>query len=146
MTDRGITTPLNYVLLLGIVGILISGLILGMGGLVSDRQTEGVRAGLATTAERMATDVSTVGRLADGADRASLRSSLPTKVVGTQYVAVVEALDGDRYRLRLTSDDPEVTVVTTFASPVPVRETRVPGGELAISYDPDANEVVIGRA
>lgn len=146
MTDRGITTPLNYVLLLGIVAILVSGLILGVGGLVSERQDEGVRAGLATTAERMANDVATVGRLAAAGDRASLRSSLPTTVVGTQYVAVVAHDGGDRYRLRLTSGDPEVTVVTTFSSPVPVRETRVTGGELAIGYDPDADKVVIERA
>lgn len=147
MRDRALTTALNYVLLLGIVSILVSTLVFGVGALVTDQQERAVRSQLEVVGNRLANDLVTVDGVASQTDGSvRLRSDLPERVVGGRYTVTVDDGDVDgRYRLTLRSSDPDVEVRVTFRSQTPVEAVTVRGGPVDIAYDPGTSEGVILR-
>lgn len=149
MRDRATTTALNYVLLLGIVSILVSTLVFGVGGLVTDQQERAVRSQLDVVGNRLANDIVAADGVASQTDgTVRLRSDLPADVVGSRYT--IEIDDGDvaddgRYRLTLRSSDPDVVVTVTFRSRTPVEAGTVRGGRVEVEYDPATSEGVVLR-
>jgi hypothetical protein len=144
MDNRGVTTPLNYVLIMGNVSILVSTLILGVGGAVADQQERGVRAQLEVVGHQFANDLTTVSRLARHGDgSARLVSELPPKAVGASYTITLVDSGGDRYRLELRSTDPDVVAVVEFTSLATVQPETVRGGSVVVTYDPAVGEVVV---
>ena len=139
MRDRATTTALNYVLLLGVVSILVSTLVFGVGGLVTDQQERAIRSQLDVVGSRLATDVVAVDGVANQTGgTVRLRSDLPERAVGSQYTITVDDHDAPRYRLTLQSTDPAVVATVTFRSRTTVRPVTVHGGSVVIelSYDP----------
>ncbi|ELZ31409.1 hypothetical protein C474_08907 [Halogeometricum pallidum JCM 14848] len=146
MRDRASTTALNYVMLLGIVAILVSTLVVGVGDLVIDQQERGVRSQLDVVGNRLAADVAAVdgvARQTDGTVR--LRSDLPDRVVGSPYTVTVEQTGSDSYRLTLRSSTPDVVVHVPFRSTTPVAEGTVRGGPVDVGYDPATSSEVTLR-
>jgi hypothetical protein len=142
MRDRAVTTTLNYVLLLGIVSILVSTLVFGVGGLVTDQQERAVRAQLDVVGNRLANDVVAVDGAVQQTDgEIHLRSDLPERAVGSRYRVTVSNVAGDRYQLTLRSTDPDVVATVTFRSRTSVAETTVRGGTVVIEYT--GSEVVL---
>jgi hypothetical protein len=150
--ERAVSTPLGYILTLAITTVLVSGLLIAMGGFVDGQRERVVRSELEVVGEQVAADVSAADRLvvAGGADttvRAAFR--LPARVGGSQYTVDVVA-DGGAYAVRLASVDPDVTVEVGFDSETSVRtSTPVAGGNVVVVYadgpdgdtDPDRLEV-----
>lgn len=145
--DRGATTALNYVLLLVIVALLVTGLLVGVSGLVENQRERAVRSQLETVGTRLAADVGTANRLVErpGGDTVQLRTDLPDGVGGAEYRIDVENAGGDRYRLVVVSPTTEVRTVTTVRSAVPVTGGAA-GGRVVVEYDSTADELVIRDA
>ncbi|AFK21382.1 hypothetical protein E6P09_16605 (plasmid) [Haloferax mediterranei ATCC 33500] len=146
MTDRATTIALNYVMLLGVVSILVSTLVFGVGGLVTDQQERGVRSQLDVVGNRLANDLTTVDGLASQTGSSvSLRSDLPDRAVGSRYTITVSPIGGDLYQLTLQSSDPDVVVRVRFQSQTPIESGTVRGGPVDIEYDSGTSEGVVLR-
>jgi hypothetical protein len=150
-TDRGLSTALNYVLILGIVSILVTTLLFGFGGLVGNQQETTSREQLEVIGNRVAADLGQVDTLASHApgNDQSVRSDLPTRVVGASYTISVAKVGTERYELTLTTGDPSSTVVVPFRSTTDISvPDTIYGGPLVFEYDstPGAEQVVIRHA
>lgn len=150
-TDRGISTALNYVLVLGMVTILVTTLLGGFGGLVANQQESATRAQLEVIGNRVAADLGQVDTLANHAadnNTVSVRTDLPTRVVGSPYTITVDKVGTDSYELTLTTGDRETMVTVPFRSTTPVVEKTIYGGPFVFEVDStgDSAEVVIRHA
>lgn len=135
--NRGVTTPLTYVLILGMVSLLVSALILGVGGLVDGEQERAVRAQLEVIGHQFANDLTAAEQLGrHGTGTVRLVAELPREAVGSRYTITVAAAGGGQYELRLRSATPDVTTVVPFRSQTPVDATTVRGGSVVITYSP----------
>ncbi|WP_255152356.1 DUF7266 family protein [Halorarius halobius] len=143
--DRGVTSVLNYALLLVVVTLLIAGLFVGVSDLVAGQHERTTRSQLETVGHRLAADVGTADRLVAGAggQQVRLHSDLPDAVGGSQYRVSVTGVGGDRYELTLQSDAPDVAVSVRVRSGVGLRETTVDGGRVVVEYDPTQDELVV---
>lgn len=145
--DRGVTTALNYVLLLVIVTLVVSGLLVGVSELVTRQQDDAVRSQLDTVGNDLAGDVGTAERLVGtvGGDEVRLETRLPETVGGSQYRASVTHVSGNHYRVVLRSDDPDLVVSVPFRSSIPVTGSAG-GGEAVVYYDATEDRLVIDDA
>ena len=141
--DRGVSTALGYVLTLAITTVLVSGLLIAVGGFVSDQNERVTRSELDVVGQRLAADVEAADRLVeagsgDGGSNATVvvRSRLPETVAGRTYrVAINES------RLVLSARDPDVSVTVRVVTDTPVANTTLGGGPVRIAFDGGRLEV-----
>jgi len=136
---RGASIALTHVLTMGITAILVSGLLVGMSGMVDDQRERAIRNSLETIGERLATETSYLEEMSPRSSGVTLRVEHPRSVAGRTY-AVGLLTDSARCNgappcLRLHTDSPAVTVVVPVPLNVPVTDATVPGGDLRIVYD-----------
>ncbi|MFB6113980.1 MAG: hypothetical protein ABEJ58_07755 [Halodesulfurarchaeum sp.] len=131
--NRGVSTVVGYVLNVGVATILITGLLFGATGLVSDQRERAVRSELEVVGNRIASDLQTADTLLRASDggRVHVESSLPTHVAGQQYRIEIRS-DGDGTTVVLRMSDPAVTVVVPVNTSVGVSETTLTGGPIVI--------------
>jgi hypothetical protein len=115
--SRGVSPALTYVLAIGIVTILISGLLVATTGFVDSERAQVVRDELEIVGERLAADAVAVDRLAVDAsvpgEQVTQRTTVPRRVAGVgYYVAVVDCPAGEAC-LSLSSADPSLDVTVT---------------------------------
>jgi hypothetical protein len=136
---RGASIALTHVLTMGITAILVSGLLVGMSGMVDDQRERAIRNSLETIGERLATETSYVEEMSPRSSGVTLRVEHPRMVAGRTYVVGLltdpSQCDGAPPCLRLHTDSPGVTVVVPVPLDVPVADATVPGGDLRIVYD-----------
>lgn len=143
MSDRGLTTNLQYVLSLSIAAILITGLLFAGTEFVGDRQRNVVESELRVIGQHVTSDIERADRLAragTGADELTINRSYPARVAGQPYrVNLTDSV------LRLTTDDPEVTVDINVTVHVGngVADANFRGGDIAVVYDPAADELEV---
>lgn len=148
-TDRGLSTALNYVLVLGIVSILVTTLLAGFGGLVANQQEEASRAQLEVIGNRVAADVGQVNTLVASDDRynQTVRTDLPTRVVGASYTLTVtsnpDIAEEGYYLFTLSTGDPKTTVTVPFRSTTEIVTGTIYGGPLVIEYNHVTEKVEI---
>jgi hypothetical protein len=144
-TDRAVSITVNYVIVLGLTAVLISGLLIGAGGYVQDQRTNVVREELAVVAEQLAAGIGDADRLsrADAQSR-SVRVGvpLPSRVAGESYRIEVNNVSapGDqpsRYELMLRSAGSDVSVTLTISTLVGLDEGSVNGGWVVVRLDGD---------
>jgi hypothetical protein len=130
---------MTHVLTVGITAILISGLLIGVSGMVDDQRERAIRTTLETVGERLSTELAYVDEMATGATNVSLGTEHPRTVAGRTYTV---ALTGDPGRcggtspcLRLETESPGVRVVVPVSVDAPISESTVPGGNLRLVYD-----------
>lgn len=146
-SDRGITTAFNYVLLLGITTLLLSTLIVGVSGLVSNQQTDAIHAEFKVYGNQLASDISTASYLGSRIDDGTveLTSDLPQRVVGNQYTITVSNSTTPP-ELTLETDHPDVIVTVSFhidSGIKYVEEGSLNGGPIEITYNADSNTTVL---
>lgn len=148
MRDRGVSTALNYVLALGIVALLVSGLFVGMSGFVEERRDGAVRSELSVVGNRLATDVGTAERLTLTGDARTVRLSvtLPDRVSGTHYLMNVTRRTPEQYLLVLRAPTADVSTTVHLRSRVRIEQTTVSGGDLRITYDAAADRLEVANA
>lgn len=141
-SQRGVTSILNYALLLVIVSLVVAGLFVGVSTLMEDQRKQAIRSELETVGNRLAADIGTADRLVRTANTSTsteiqLRSQLPETVAGSQYIIEIKGLGDNRYELTLRSVDPavEASVVVRSTVGVDMPAGAVSGDRLVISYD-----------
>lgn len=142
MDNRSVSTVVSYVLVLGIVAILISGLFVSLTPLVSNQQHDAVHTSLDVIAQDVAGDVETADRLALAAGEngtVELQTRLPDRVGGNQYEIAVEEDE-----ITVLTEDSEVIATATVRTETGIQETSLDGGDLVIRLEDD--QLVIRNA
>lgn len=139
MDDRGVSMPIQYVLLVAIVAILASGLLVSAGGFVTTQQESAVRHGLDVAGTRLAADLVAADRLAAPIDESGtmeLAVDTPTRIAGSQYLISIEPTGTPgRSIVRLESIAPTEAVTVEIVTDLEIVPTTVDGGRLVIVAD-----------
>lgn len=147
MTDaRAVSAVLGYVITLGIVTLLVSGLFMAAGDFVQSEHERAIRSELEVVGNRMAADIAAVDRLALAADadgEVRLRTDMPARAAGASYQIEISqsAVSSDVYHLNLTTRDPRVTVEVRVRTATALTEGTVNGGDVVVVYDGTTLEV-----
>jgi hypothetical protein len=148
-TDRAVSVPLQYVLLLGTITVLSAGLFVGMGGFVQAERTEAVEETLDVIGHRLSVDIATADRLAgdlDGQGNVTVAVDLPTQVAGSTYVIQIESLGGNRSRLALETTRPNAVVTVDVVTEVALDPGTASGGAVSVVYDPTTDTLEVRNA
>ena len=149
--DRAVSITVNYVIVLGITAVLISGLLIGAGGYVQDQRTNVVREQLTVVAEQLAAGITDADRLS----RAEARSlsvrvgvNLPARVAGESYRIAVDNVSAPgqepmEYELRLRSASSDVSVTLRLSTLVALEERSVNGGWVVLRLDASDSTLVL---
>lgn len=134
--SRALTSVLQYVLVIFMVSLLVSGLLFGFSEIVLEQREQTVRSNLEAAGHRIAGGIATTDRLGTSESTATVTIDLSSEVVQSQYFVTIQTQGGDP-TVVLKSWDPEVTVRVGLETETPVRETTVRGGPITIRYDQD---------
>jgi|AntDeeMinimDraft_4_1070355.scaffolds.fasta_scaffold00567_4 sensor domain CHASE-containing protein len=135
MTDRAVSSTLNYVLSLGIMAVLVTGLLSAGGGFVEDRQEEVIRSELEVIGQQVASDVQRADRLVTAGDdnrEVTLAQSLPERISGTGYRISLETTP--ETELVLISNDPEISVSVRVQTTTDLAPSNAGGGTVVVTY------------
>lgn len=146
MTDRGVSTVVSYVLVLGIVTLLSSALIGTFGPFVTNQQQATAGSTLEVFGNDLAGDIESADRLVQGSSGTptiELRTRLPSQVGESPYDITIANQGGDVYEITLQARDFDASAIVTVRTETPVVETTVEGGDLRIIYN---NNLVIKNA
>lgn len=152
-TDRGVSSPLGYILNLGIAGIVLVSL--GAVGLVffETNETTGIESELQVYGNELAGEIEAVDRLAREAGPAQAvgeRASLGEHARNDRYLvtvinrsdagnpdaAVASSAECDRACLVLTTQDGSVQTKTNFVTETPVESGQFDGGPVYVNREP----------
>ena len=154
--DRAVSITVNYVIVLGITAVLISGLLVGAGGYVQDQRESVVREELSVVAEQVATGIDDADRLAradggyvvDGSRTVRVGVDLPDRVAGESYrIEVTERSTPPnqpaRHELTLQSSSTRVSVTLTISTRVDLQEGSVGPGRMTVRLDTGGPTLVL---
>jgi len=137
--DRAVSVTVGYVLTLAIGAILLSGVVIGVSGVIDSQTDRTVAADLSVVGQTTVANLESADRLAraaaadrpgaEGEVRVSVAVDLPTRVAGVPYRI---AVDDERVTLRTNTPDASVSVPHAVA--LDVAPTTVRGGPLRITY------------
>ena len=150
MTDRGVSTTLNYVLTLSIAALLVGGLLIAGGGFVTTQRDVVIQEEMRVVGHQVASNVEQADRLVDASDGSTtvlVNQTFPDSVARSQYDV---RLDADANQLILTSTSPEESVRVNVTTNTELVDSSADGGEISVEYvDADGDtdkELVIGNA
>jgi hypothetical protein len=150
--DRSVSVALNYILVLAISSVLVTGLLIAGGSFVEDNRQRVINSELTVIGNHVAGNVEQVDRLVtashdnlgSSADEpeAHINQSFQQEVTGSSYT--IELADGSPTQIVLTSFDPDVTVSVNVTVRNDVRdESRASTSDISVYYDSDSEEIVI---
>lgn len=135
--DRAVSTTVGYVLVLGIVTLLLTGMLFAGTDFVAGQREQTVRNELRVLGQQVADDLAAADRLvraSDGRTAVTVTSALPEEVTGSGYTVDIDPGAAPPTTLVLESSDPEVTVEVRVRLATGVVASRVSGGEIEIVY------------
>lgn len=144
MSDRAVSTVVGYAIMLGIIGLLTSGVIMGAANYVDSQRTDVTRTELSVVGNQLAADLTAADTLAGvpGTDTVEVESELVTFVAGGTYrIDITEGDDDSEYRIVLTSNPTRVSKAVTVVTDHDVETGSVNGGDLTITMTGDTLEV-----
>lgn len=147
MTDAGtraVSTTLGYVLVLGIVTLLLTGLLFASTDFVADQREGTVRSELRVLGQQVADDLSAADRLVragDGGTVVTVARTLPDEVTGMAYTVEVKPGVGQPTTIVMASPDPDVTVEVKVWTETDVVASTLTGGRIEVVYTGTALEV-----
>lgn len=141
--QRGVSSPLTSVLVLGITTVLITGLIIGASGFAEDQRRSTVTSELTIVGERTASELVRVDEMAlnDPHSTVTVRTDHPDRVAGEQYtVSLTNDIDacgsgGRAPCLVLAAHETDVEVVVSVRLRMGVVDSTTTGGDLQFTYD-----------
>lgn len=86
MTNRGVSIAVSHVLTLGITTLLISGLLIGIGGLLDQQQRAATEGELRSIGDRISTDMMTITATDQTSGRIQIRPRYADAVSGPYQV------------------------------------------------------------
>lgn len=132
MTDRGVSSTLEYVFGIAMATLLLGALISGTGGLVASQQEQAVQSELEVLGQRLAADLASADRLVrTNASVVQMDSDMPIRVATTQYHVEINASTTES-KIVLETDDPDVSISVGFSNTTDVEPTTLQGGDLQI--------------
>lgn len=133
LDDRAAATTIGYVSTLGVTALLVSGLLLSVGGFANGQQETTIREELRVIGEQTAGSLAAVDRAAEAGSTstAETRLAFPERVAGVRYRMSVTA--GPPVSIELVTPSPEVTVTVTVATTLDA-SGEVDGGPIRIVY------------
>lgn len=130
--ERAVSTAVGYVLAIGITVVLVSGLVMTMGGLLDGQHDRAAETEVRSIAEGIATEVTTLERATADDALAASKLHIPDRVAGSAYtISLEDCPDGDGSCLRVATDDHSHTVALTVA----VEPESVTGGDVWLIVD-----------
>lgn len=142
-SERAVSTVVGYSIGLGVVTLLITGLLVGVGGFIQDQREATTRTELRVIGQQLAADVrvtDTLVRTAGGSPGAvSYRQDLPETTAGGGYTVAVNQSGCEC--LVLLSEDPDVRVRVPVTANASLAERRFTGGDVVLEYTGTALEV-----
>jgi len=149
--DRAVSITVNYVIVLAITAVLVSGLLVGAGGYVQDQRTNVVREELTVVAEQLAAGIDDADRLSRAeAESRSVRVGvpLPSRVAGESYRIEVTNISTPadqpaRHELLLRSAGTDVSVTLTISTLEGLDEGSVNGGWVVVRLDSSESTLVL---
>ncbi len=137
--ERAVSVTVGYVLTLAIGAVVLSGVVIGVSGVIDSQTDRTIRGDLSVVGQTTVTNLESADRLAraaaadrpanEGDVRIAVDLDLPTRVAGIPYRMTI---DGDSVTLR--TDNPDASVEVPHAVDVDVERTSVRGGPLRVSY------------
>lgn len=152
--ERAVSTTVGYVLTLAIGAVLLSGVAIGIGGVLDSQTDRAVRGDLTVVGEGVAANLESADRLARAAEAGRIDDDLaaengsvavevavdlPARVAGIPYTI---AVDDDAVTVRTSV--PNASVSVPHAARVPVESTSVRGGPIRITYVADDTDPTAG--
>jgi len=138
--ERAASVTVGYVLTLAIGAVLLSGIVIGIGGVVDSQTDRVVRGDLAVVGQTAVANLESADRLARAAETdrpagagdatVAVDVDLPTRIAGRPYRIAV-----DNGSVTLRTDDPEAVAEVPHVASFPVEPSRVRGGPIRIRYD-----------
>lgn len=141
MDNRGVSAVLGYVLTLGIVTLLVSGLFFAAGNFVENQHDRAIRSEFEVIGNRVAADVAAMDRLALAAGAtgtAELRTELPPLAAGKAYEISISQVNGTNtvYHIDLRTTAQSTTEVEVrVKSQTPLVNSTVTGGDILVTYN-----------
>ena len=143
-SDRAVTVTLNYILVLAITAVLVSGLLVAGGTFIEDQRERVIEDELSVIGNHIAGDVEQVDRMVRAGnstvDRAEINQSFQRTLTGTAYNV---RLEPDPDRVVLASNSPGVTVSVNVTVQTDIEASFAVGGDSSVQYDTTANSLVI---
>lgn len=155
MADRGVSTVVSYVLMLGILVILASTLVGAFAPFVTNQQQRTAHSTLGVIGNDLAGDIESVDRLGKRAGANGtvvVQTRLPTRIGGSPYeIEITQPTAGTTaYAITVRTVEFDASSIVHVRTQTPVEErseaAALDGGNLRISYDVDANEIVVRHA
>jgi nucleoside-diphosphate-sugar epimerase len=149
MTRRGTSITLNYVLVLGISTILVTGLIMAGGSFVEDQRETVIESELRIVGNHVAANLEQVDRYVNASESgdpatAHINQTFQEDVTGSTYLIELLENGGDP-QLLLTSTTGDIEVRVNLAVRTPVDDdAAASGGEVTAAYE--SGELVIRNA
>jgi hypothetical protein len=152
MDRRGVSSAITYALVVAITLALVAGLLFGTESLIQQNRKQTATEQLEVVEQRVATTIETTYRLADTSgpdpepERVRVTRQLPDRLAGSQYHIEIESPTGSAARIEVELVEFDIATETTvrlrvgFGDPT-ITEANVNGGDIAVVYDPGANEV-----
>ena len=147
MDERGVSTVVSYVLVLGIAAILVSGVFTATGVILEREHEQTIRSEMEVVGNQVAADIAVADRLATHAGASgnvTVTSDVPDRIARAQYRIEIVAGESDgQYEIRLQSVDPAVRITVDARSDTPVEPGTVDGGTLEIVSDTEAGTLEV---
>lgn len=155
--ERGVSTALGYSLTLGITAVLISGLLIAGGTLVSDQRDRIADEELSVTVEQLASGLNDADRLAQSTDGGVMQVQiwLPERIAGGAYTLELRNESDPsgqpaRATLTATAQGANAQASLSLRTGVPVANRTVIGGPLTVSHrdadDDGQRELVVNES
>ncbi len=158
--DRAVSTTVGYVLTLAIGAVLLSGVVIGVGGVLESQTERAVHGDLSVVGQGVVANLESADRLAraaeagrnetdvhpaDGNASVAVDIDLPRRVAGVPYT-----IDVNETGVTLRTDRPDATVRLAHTARVDVEPATVRGGPIRIEYvanetDPIAGVLVVSE-
>lgn len=136
--DRGLSTAVSYVLMLGIVALLVSTMTPVFAAIVSDQQEDAVASNLEVIGHDLAGEIERADRLAIAAGENNsvvVEMDLPARIGEGGYLVVIAGDPAtNRTQIRLHSPDHDITVAVGLNTTLALEPTR---------FDPHGGENVV---
>ncbi|WP_324756868.1 DUF7266 family protein [Haloarcula sp. GH36] len=132
MTDRAVSSTLNYVLSIAIASLLVTGLLFSGTSFVEGQQEQVVRSELRVIGEQINADLQRADRLVvagDGSTTVRIEQTFPERLTGRTYNI---ELDSASEQLILSMNNPDIEVSLPVDLRTSLSSSTVDGGTVTV--------------
>ena len=147
-SDRSVSFVVNYVLVIAITAVLITGIIIAGGSFVEDQREQVIAGEMRIIGNHIAGNLEQVDRYARAGptSEAYINQSFGTDVTGSTWSVELDER-GDTSQVVVNSTRPEVSVrVNTTVQTDIDEDSYSDTGEISVAYDPSSDELVVRDA